>query len=68
MSKSTARRQSMAQPDEARAVTLAEARAMPGLLGVIAPAMLAAHGLYGYTDTANGQDRKVLLTLKRAER
>lgn len=49
----------MTKPDETRIVTLDEARRLPGLLGIIAAAMLERHGKYGFTDTATG--RKVLL-------
>lgn len=52
------------QADETRELTIAEAKALPGLLGIIASAMLKAHGFYGYTDVANGGARKVLLIAK----
>ena len=46
-----------------RTVTIDEAKALPGLLGRIAVAMLTRKGEYTYTDTATG--RKVLLRLAR---
>lgn len=51
-----------AQPaDETRTLTMDEAKALPGLLGRIASAMLARHGVYGYTNATTG--RTVLLRL-----
>lgn len=50
-------------PDEERVLTLDEAKALPGFLGRIAPAMLQHHGVYGYTEHPSG--RKVLLRLAR---
>lgn len=52
----------MTTPDETRTLTLDEAKALPGLLGKVAPAMLARHGVYAFTDTASG--RKVVLRLR----
>lgn len=52
----------MQKPDETRHMTVAEAKALPGLLGVVASAKLQHLGQYGYTDTATG--RKVLLVRK----
>lgn len=49
------------RPDETRTLTMAEAEALPGMLGKIASAMLAHRGEYGYTDADTG--RKVLLRL-----
>lgn len=46
-------------PDETVTVTVAEAAKLPGLLGRIAPIMLARRGEYGYTDVATG--RRILL-------
>jgi hypothetical protein len=52
----------MRKPDDTRTLTLDEARALPGMLGRIAPLMLAAHGRYGYRDAATG--RTVLLVVR----
>jgi hypothetical protein len=49
------------EADEVRTVTMEEARALPGLLGQIASAMLTAHGVYGFTDSAT--NRRILLKL-----
>ena len=50
------------EADEVRTVTLAEARAMPGLMGRVAAAMLEQRGWYGYK-ASNRENRKVLLIL-----
>ena len=47
--------------DEIRTLTLTEAKALPGMLGRIAPAMLERHGEYGFVDTAT--NRRILLRL-----
>jgi hypothetical protein len=49
------------EPDETRTLTIAEARALPGLLGRVAAAMLTAHGAYGFTDSKT--NRRILLKL-----
>jgi hypothetical protein len=43
------------QADRTEYLTIDEARALPGLLGRIAGAMLAAHGEYRYTNTETGE-------------
>lgn len=43
------------QADVVRHLSADELRALPGLLGRVAPAMVAAHGFYTYVDTATGQ-------------
>jgi hypothetical protein len=51
-------------PDEEREVTLEEARALGGMIGRIAEAMLRRHGIYGYKVGDLGRERTVLLRLK----
>jgi hypothetical protein len=48
--------------DEVREMTLAEMRALPGLLGPIAGARAAVDGFYGFRDTSTG--RKILLVVR----
>jgi hypothetical protein len=51
--------------DEERTVTLAEARAIGGMLGPIAEAMLKRHGVYGYKsfNSETKTERTILLRL-----
>lgn len=49
-------------PDKTRKLTIAEAKALPGMLGRVAPVVLERRGEYGYIDATSGQ--KVLLVLK----
>lgn len=46
-----------------RALTVEQARALPGMLGRIAPAVLTAHGAYTYKDLTTG----LVVTLVRKE-
>lgn len=46
---------------QTRIVTMEQARALPNMLGRIAPAMLAAHGQYGCTIG----DQRVLFVLSK---
>jgi len=50
------------QADIRKDLTVEEARNLSGLLGRIAPAALAAHGWYGYTETQTG--KRVLIIRK----
>jgi hypothetical protein len=58
----TTKETTMQKPDETRTVTLAEAKALPGLMGLIASKTLAVKGKYGYTDATTG--RTILLVLR----
>lgn len=46
---------------DTRAITLEDARNLPGLLGRIAPAMLANKGEYTYQDKAAGRTVRLVL-------
>jgi hypothetical protein len=45
---------------ETREMTLAEIRALPGLLGRIAATTVEATGSYGYTDSTTGQKVRIV--------
>lgn len=49
-------------PDVRTLLTMDQARALPGMLGRIAPPVLKQHGYYSYTEMPSG--RKILLELE----
>ena len=48
-------------PDEHRVVTMADAKALPGLMGQVAAVHLEAHGVYGYRRAETGETVRLVL-------
>lgn len=57
--KGQTKEQMIAAADEVQELTLAQVKALPGILGRIASVMVEAHGAYGYVDIRT--NRKVAI-------
>lgn len=57
--KGQTKEQMIAAADEVQELTIDQVKALPGILGRIAAAMVEAHGAYGYVDT--GTNRKIAI-------